>query len=289
MGALLVLATANKVTAAPDGPERVFALSENDGLLRFDGDSPRDVRRMKITGLNPGTSLVGIDFRPSAQAPATAQQNKLYGVSDDSYIYTIDPRTGEATQGAQLTANGAPVVLLGTSFGLDFNPEVDRLRIVSDQDQNLRANVDTGATTVDGPIQYATGDPNVGQNPSVGSVAYRNSQPTAFNTDPATSVTELYDVDSQTDDFAEQDPPNNGTLITEGELDRNIQEPSGFDIVTRGDSPAGDRGFAALKPMGSESTFFYSVNLEDGNTSMIGRIGARGTTIEGIAIRIRQR
>jgi hypothetical protein len=284
MGALLVFATANKATAAPDGPERVFALTENDSLLRFDGDTPRDTQRMRITGLNPGSSLVGIDFRPSAQAPAAAQQGKLYGVSDDGFIYTINPGTGEATQGPQLTANGVPVVLLGTSFGIDFNPTVDRLRIVSDQDQNLRANVDTGATTVDGPLQYAAGDPNAGQNPSVGSVAYRNSQPAAFGT----TNTELYDIDSQTDDFAEQDPPNNGTLVTEGELGRNIQEPSGFDIVTNGDSPAGDRGFAALKPMRSESTFFYRVNLENGNTAMIGRIASRGTTVEGIAIRINQ-
>ena len=41
------------------------------------------------------------------------------------------------------------------SFGVDFNPVADRLRIVSNTGQDLRANVDTGATTVDGALAYA--------------------------------------------------------------------------------------------------------------------------------------
>jgi hypothetical protein len=37
------------------------------------------------------------------------------------------------------------VPLDGTFFGVDFNPTVDRLRVISDTGQNLRVNVDTGA------------------------------------------------------------------------------------------------------------------------------------------------
>ena len=43
-------------------------------------------------------------------------------------------------------------MLSGTAFGVDFNPMADRLRIVSDTEQNLRANVDTGATTTDATL-----------------------------------------------------------------------------------------------------------------------------------------
>lgn len=42
------------------------------------------------------------------------------------------------------------VALEGRSFALDFNPTVDRLRVVSDSGQNLRIDVDTEAVAVDG-------------------------------------------------------------------------------------------------------------------------------------------
>jgi hypothetical protein len=290
-------------TGTPNGPERVYALNVSDKLLRFDGDNPEKVNSKKITGLKNGESLVGIDFRPSAQPPFAAQQGALYGIGDDSYIYTIDPRTAVATRGARITADGNPVVLRGDYFGIDFNPTVDRLRIVSDANQNLRINVDTGVLTdfdpntpgtqPDRDLQYAAGDPrdpNAGTDPNVTGVAYRNSQPTAFNIPGGpVNTTELYDIDARTDDMSEQDPPNNGTLVTEGSLGVNTNRLVGFDIVTRGDSPAGDRGFAALQRRGSGSSSFYGVNLDTGKATRIGTIGGGNANVEGLAIPIGQR
>lgn len=181
---------------------------------------------------------------------------------------------------------------MGTSFGIDFNPAVDRLRIVSAANQNLRVNVDTGiladfdpvtpGTQPDRDLQYADGDQNAGTDPNVTSVAYRNSQRDAFG-----GTTELYDIDPATDDMSEQDPPNNGTLVTEGMLGKDVKRPSGFDIVTTGMSPAGDEGYAALQPM--QNSMFYRVNLDTGRVAQIGRIGAPGTDVEGLAIPIGQR
>lgn len=294
VGMSVVLWTASSASAAPDGPERVFALTTSDNLLRFDGDNPEKVNKKRITGLVGGESLVGIDFRPSAQAPNAAQQGVLYGVGDQGYIYTIGRVSAVATRGPQITADGIPFPLRGRNFGIDFNPTVDRLRIVSDANQNLRVNVDSGAlvdfdTTVpgtqpDADLQYAAGDPNVGTDPDVTSVAYRNSQPAAFGT----TNTELYDIDPATNDMSEQDPPNNGTLVTEGMLGRNVKRMAGFDIVTMGTSPAGDEGYAALQPMSNTSSMFYKVNLNTGRIAQIGRIGAVGTDVEGLAIPIGQ-
>ena len=43
-------------------------------------------------------------------------------------------------------------LLDGTEFGVDFNPQVDRLRVVSNSGQNLRLHPDTGAVAaVDKP------------------------------------------------------------------------------------------------------------------------------------------
>ena len=293
-GMSVILWTASSASAAPDGPEKVYALTTSDNLLRFDGDNPQKVERQRITGLAPGESLVGIDFRPSAQPAGSPQQGALYGIGDQSNIYTIRQMTGVATRVATITADGQPVALRGVSFGIDFNPTVDRLRIVSSANQNLRVNVDTGAladfdpntpgTQPDGDLQYAANDPNAGTDPDVTAAAYRNSQPSAFG---PPNTTELYDIDAATNDMSEQDPPNNGTLVTEGMLGKNVKTPSGFDIVTRGASPAGDEGYAALQPM--MSSVFYKVNLDNGRLAPIGRIGATGTDVEGLAIPIGHR
>ena len=294
VGMSVIFWTASSASAAPDGPERVYALTTSDNLLRFDGDNPQMVNRKKVSGLAAGESLVGIDFRPSAQPSGSPLQGALYGVGDQSNIYTIDPMTAVATQVSTINADGQAVALEGTGFGIDFNPAVDRLRIVSNTNQNLRVNVETGVladfdpvtpgTQPDGDLQYGAGDPNEGTDPDVTSVAYRNSQPEGFG-----GATELYDIDPATNDMSEQTPPNDGTLVTEGMLGRNVKRFAGFDIVSRGTSPAGDEGYAALQPMMNSSSMFYRVNLGSGRIAQIGRIGAQGTDVEGLAIPIGQR
>ena len=114
-------------------------------------------------------ALIGIDFRPANQ--------KLYGVSKSGVIYTIDPSSAVATRVSQMN-----VAIEGSTFGFDFNPNADRLRIVSDADQNLRVNVDNGETTQDARLAYADNDPNRGQNPRVGGAGTRT--PTRIRTRP---------------------------------------------------------------------------------------------------------
>lgn len=298
IGMLAIWAPGAQAASGPDGPERVFALTAEDRLLRFDGDNPSQVNSKEITGLMAEESLVGIDFRPSAQPPGSPNQGRLYGVGGRGYIYTINVQTAVATRGPRITADldgdgdTEPVALRGDRFGIDFNPVVDRLRIVSDENQNLRVNVDTGAAIVDVDLQYAVGDPNAGQDPNVAGVAYRNSQPSAFDVDPTNpepgKITELYDIDARTDDMSEQDPPNNGTLITEGPLGVDTNQLIGFDIVTRGASPAGDRGYAALDPAAAGASRFYKVNLNTGDVTRIGTIAGGNAKVEGLAIPIGQ-
>ena len=72
-------------------------------------------------------------------------------------MYTIDADTAVATLVSRINQP-----LQGTSFGVDFNPTVDRLRIISDTGQNLRTNVADGSTNVDGTLNipgHAAGQP----------------------------------------------------------------------------------------------------------------------------------
>ena len=101
--------------------------------------------------------------------------------------------------------------LQGTAFGVDFNPTVDRLRIVSDTGQNLRVNVDDGTTNVDGTLNIPGTTP---VNPALGvtAVAYTNN-----DADPNTATT-LFDIDTTNDNIVIQAPANAGSLSPTGKL-----------------------------------------------------------------------
>src|SRR3982750_1984429 len=122
---LLVLAAAAGFLGLGPAPAHavlLYATSGND-IARFDSGATGVVTSVPITGLQTGETLVGIDVRPSNQL--------LYGVGSSSRLYTINPLTGAAPV---VGAAGA-FTLNGTSFGVDFNPVVDRVRVVGNTGQ----------------------------------------------------------------------------------------------------------------------------------------------------------
>ncbi len=241
--------------AIPAQAEPIFVLTSGNRLLTVDSATPGTVTKtVPITGLQSGETLLGMDFRP-----ATGQ---LYALGSTARIYVIDENTGVATVSSTLTADPADMSapfagLSGTRFGFDFNPAVDRLRVVSDADQSLRINVTTGATTTDGNLAYAaSGDPNSGKNPNVVGSAYRN----AFS---GTAVTELYGIDSNADVLVTQEPPNAGTLNTDGPLGVDTTELVGFDI-----SGVSAQAYASLTTVAL--TNLYTINLDSGAATSLG-------------------
>jgi hypothetical protein len=263
--ALLALALVGASPSASAAPAArmggaVFALTDDGRLISFDAARPRRLTSdVAISGLKPGESLVGIDFRPATKV--------LYGVGSSSRLYTIDLTTGVATAGPALSTS-----LSGSQFGVDFNPVPDRLRIVSDSGQNLRVNVDTGAVIVDGSLAYAAGDPNAGARPMVVGAAYTNP-----DTDPNTG-TQLFDIDAS-GVLALQNPPNDGTLITQVEGMANVTGEVAFDIG------AGSRGIAAIQRNGDAFSRLYQVDTVARTASSGGVVGG-GEVIRGLAIQL---
>ena len=128
---------------------KVVGLTADGRLLCFPAKSADKAEVIgSVSGLGGGnTALIGIDFR--------VQDGQLYGVGNNGGVYTIDPNTAQATFVNQLTV---PLDPTATSFAVDFNPAADRLRIVSDQGQNLRHNVNAGGTTAtDAPRHHRRG------------------------------------------------------------------------------------------------------------------------------------
>lgn len=182
-------------------------------LVAFDTDRPERARDLGgVRGLAGDTRLVGIDHRPAT--------GELYGVGDEGGVYTLVDAT--ATKVSQLST-----ALVGTAFGVDFNPVVDRLRIVSNSGQNLRHNVDAqGGTLVDGTLSYPAVAPATTPTTATGvtAAAYTNN-----DADAATATT-LFDVDTALDQVVIQSPANAGVLAATGKLGVDATGDAGFDI-----------------------------------------------------------
>ena len=245
---------------------QVVGLTSDQRLVCFNEFSPGSAGTIGfVSGLFTDTTLVGIDFR--------VQDRKLYGVGNAGGVYVLDTSNGTAT-----LVNRLSVALSGTSFGVDFNPAADRLRIVSNTGQNLRHNVNAGGVTAtDAPLNYAAG---VTASGIVGS-AYTNN-----DLDAATATT-LYALDSNLDQIALQSPPNNGSLAATGKLTVETGPEAGFDIYStiRNGVTVDVQGLAVLSAADG-STALYSVKLPTGKATLRGGFGTM--RIVDIAIPLNQ-
>jgi len=202
-----------------------YALTTDGRILTFNPSTPGTIaNEQTVTGLVAGDALIGIDVRPAT--------GELYGLGGASYVYLVDAGTGIAS-----AVGGAfSPALEGSAFGFDFNPTVDRIRVVSNSGQNLRlnpdtgqvvTNPDTGAPTVDGRLAYAAGDANEGAAPAAVGAGYTNSFAGAEST-------VLYDIDATQDVLVTQAPPNDGVLNAVGTLGVDATGLLGLDITASG-------------------------------------------------------
>jgi Domain of unknown function (DUF4394)/FG-GAP-like repeat len=240
-GFLTLLLTLFAVGFSTANAATMYGVSTANQLVRFDSAAPGTVTNIgTISGLQAGENVLAIDFRPA--------NGQLYGLGSTSRIYTISTVSGSATA---IGAAGA-FTLTGTDFGFDFNPTVDRIRVVSNAGQNLRLNPDTGA--------IAATDTNLNPGtPVVSAAAYTN------NFAGATTTT-LYVIDSGNDTLYIQNPPNNGTLVAVGALGVDASNVNGFDIAT-----IGGTAWAALTVGGTSR--LYTINLTTGAATQTSAIG----------------
>ena len=237
-------------------PQRtLFATTDQNQLIRFDARDPERLRDVRtITGLPAGVTLKGIDFRPAT--------GDLYGVGSDSVLYRLNPRTAIAVaEGPAFTP-----ALRGSWFGVDFNPTVDKVRVVSEARQNLRLNVD------EGNVLSADADLNPGM-PTVVGAGYENSSFSAVRP----TATRLFVIDAASDQVLLQNPPNNGTLTNGRKLAIDVNVNSGFDI-------AGADNMGYLANSTSRGARLYTVDPDTGDTRRLGRIGGgKRLVVTGLA------
>jgi len=246
--------------------EIIYGLTNLQELVRFDSATRAVTSTTSLPGFSiAGQFLVGIDVRPAT--------GEIYGFSNQNNLFRINPNTGASTQVGS-TIPG----LTGSFKTIDFNPTVDRIRLLTSGNQNLRLHPDTGAVAfTDGVPAFVAGDANAGETPFIVNAAYTNSFVNA------TSTT-LYTIEASNDILATQLPPNNGTQNTIGALGFDIASSGGFT----GFDISGASGAAYLVGNnlfgGLTANALYSVNLQDGSASLLGPVSGMSGSFRDIAV-----
>jgi len=255
----LILALTAAGIAAPAHAQLVYGLTDNQNLVTFDASTPDNIQSgVFISGLASGERAIGIDFRPAT--------GELYALGSQNTLYTIDAMTGAATA----VGSGFGDRLNGSSFGFDFNPTIDRIRVVSDADQNLVLNPITGGSTLVTDLFYRAGDVNEGVDPNVVGSAYTNSF-------PGSTTTQLYGIDTGLDILVRQDN-SAGTLDTVGSLGVDLTDLVGFDI-----DGSTNMAYASVQETDLGRSTFWAINLDTGAATRIDEIGG-GALVGSIAI-----
>jgi hypothetical protein len=276
--ALLLSACATEPTEplGPPAREMIYAVTASNQLIQFNAGQPQKTLSSRaLSGLAAGDTLLGIDYRVA--------KGQLFGLGASGQLYRIDTKTGAAT------AVGAPTALpTGASeWGFDFNPTVDRIRVVNDAGFNLRLHPDTGAMVdgdpnqpgaqFDGRLAYDAADANASKPANVVAAGY------TYNKDND-KVTTNYALDGKLGVLVHQGSkegvqpmvsPNTGKLFTVGSLG-----VGSFDKATLDISDLNNAAYSAITA-GGKSTW-YRIDLASGKATRIGAVA--GGPVVGAAI-----
>ncbi len=254
----------------PPAKEEVVAVSVSHQLLRFNAGQPQKIReRRPLAGLPAGERLLGIDFRVA--------RGQLYALGASGQLYRIDVAQ------AQAAPVGAPLALPagGREWGFDFNPTVDRIRVVADNGLNLRLHPDTGALVATDPaLAYDAADAAAGKAPRIVAAAYTYNRTND-------KITTNYALDGAAGTLVHQGTkesvvpavsPNTGRLYTVGSLGIGPFEHAVFDI-----SDVGNVAYAGVHAHGAKGTRWHRLDLATGRAVFLGTVGG-GEPLVGAAI-----
>ena len=257
--------------SALEHPEILQALTQNMELISFQATNPsRILNVVSVKGLRSGDSIIGIDYR--------VRKNTLYAVSRAGQIYTLD-----STSGALTPVGANPQIkLIGSKFGVNFDPATDKIRVVSDKGQNLRFNPDTGILVgTDNTLRYVENDVQEADVSTVGAAAY------TFNA-KNDQMTTNFVIDMRLGLLARQgsqegrEPvlsPNTGWLSTIAPLGTGPLERAALDI-----SNTNNKAFLAAQKKNDDTTRLYLVDLNRGKATQLGVIDS-GRPLIGLTVK----
>ena len=227
--------------------------AQDKTLFIFDSSTPGTVTTLPVNVGAPSTTLIALDFRPAT--------GEAYALDSFGQINRLDTSTGNATATGATSGGG-----FGNA-GFDFDPALDRIRVVTQTGRNLRIDPDTGATVEDTPL-----------NPpgSVVAIAYDHNYAGA-----PSEATRLYGIDAASGRLVRIDPPNAGTIVDVGSLGvgLNLNPRIGFDIAPDGAVFASIVGPDSLNRL-------YSIDLTTGVATSLGVIGDGNNAFTSLSVQL---
>ena len=229
--------------------------TENELVNLMSGPPVRELSRVPIIGLKSEESIIAIDTRP--------RNKQLFGVSNFSILYQIDPLSGivHAVSGVPLSP-----AINGTTVGFDFNPLDDMIRLITDEGQALRISPTTGAVV------------------GVDALFNTNLIPInsiAFSSTIGTTKSGLYDLDPKNGNLYRQSSSNGGSLVMIGSTGFLFSGEGGFEITNtnigftvqygRSRFPAGF-GSVGFDDITQDSYRLLNINLKTGKTLSFGKV-----------------
>jgi hypothetical protein len=260
--------------------EELVAVTASQHLVRFMASFPeRLTLRQRLTGLPEGETVADVDYRVA--------RGVLYGATNLGRVVTIDPWTAKVS----IVSTSTPTISWGGQrAGIDFNPAVDRIRVVTSGGMNLRMHPDTGklidsnpnegGVQIDKGLAYVAGDVNAGKSPEVTGVAY------TYNKDNE-KITTLFGIDRAQGALVRhgsvegEQPfvsPDTGELRTVGALGLGTLIDVSMDI-----SDLRYLALAAVRTKNEPRSVLYDVDLRSAQTRRLGLIGD-GEPVLGVAI-----
>jgi len=132
----------------------VIVATADNRLISFNRSAPSvTLTSLRLSGFDNASTekVVGMDLRP--------RNNTVYvltkeDVSNTGRLYTLDVTNGALTK----VGMNLGLALSGTSFGVDFNAQVDGLRVISNTQQNLVVSPTMGTATAFTPLSGTSND-----------------------------------------------------------------------------------------------------------------------------------
>jgi hypothetical protein len=260
MKTLIGIALVSAAATTASAQLTAFGVTGANRLVSFDAAAPGSILTdVAITGLDSGETILGIDARP---ASATAE---LVIATSNNRLFSLAP-SGVAT----LIGTGFTPGFATRALGFDFNPTVDRLRVVHSNAENRRLNPVTGGAVLplDTALTYNDGS---GLTPRAVGTAYNSFE---FGSGAAVGTIRQYIIDSARDVLGEVGSMaggnasfNGGVVTPVGSLGIDLADDAGFDIF-------GPNKAAFISSLNGATATFYALNLSTGQASSLGTVGA---------------
>ncbi len=259
--------------------QNIFALTKTSQLIQFSATAPNNITTMTaVTGLLAGQNLVALDSRP--------RTGELYALGYNptnatGRLYKLNPSTGALSP----LGTADLMINLGANtdnIAMDFNPTVDRVRVLSTNRKNYRLHPDLGTiVATDTDLTYGVGDANAASMPQVGQIAYTNSYVSA-------TKTTLYYLDEANSVFGTAfvaTNPNNGQIKTIGNIGLTLNaSDKTIDMDVAFEAQKNVIYLAANTTSGADQ--LYTINPMTGAATLVGDIGATAMEVIDIAVAI---